>query len=55
MPEYVAPEHMDVAIEDGNTLRIVYEMTIGDMLVCTFVALLIMLVLLVSLMKIKWR
>lgn len=54
MPEHVAPEYLDVLTDEG-TLRIIYEMTVGDMLVCSFVALLILFQVLHSLMRIKWR
>lgn len=53
MPEYVAPEHLDIETIEG-TLRIVYEMTVGDLLIVTFVTLLIVFLILNSLMKIVW-
>lgn len=50
-----ASQYTDIPTPDGNVLRVIYEMTVGDMLVCAFVGLLLFFLILNALMKKLWR
>lgn len=49
------PEYVDIETSSGALLRIVYEVTIGDLLVGSAVALLLAFLMLNALMKLNWR
>lgn len=51
---YIAPEYIDVVTGDG-TLRIVYEMSIGDLLVSSMLVLLLVFLILWAIIKTIWR
>jgi hypothetical protein len=51
---YVHAQYVEVFTPDG-TLRIVYEMTVGDLLVSSMLVLLIVYLLLNSVIKAAWR
>lgn len=53
MPEYIAPEYVDIETAEGR-LRIIFEMDVGDLLVITFLSLLLLYLILNSVMKIVW-
>lgn len=49
------PEYVDIETSSGALLRITYEISMGDLLVGSAVALLLAFLMLYALMKLIWR
>lgn len=49
------PMYIDYPTADGSVLRVVHEMTTGDMVIASCLILLILVYVIVSLLKILWR
>jgi len=49
------PEYIDLTTDDGHTLRIVYEMSIGDLVISSLLLLLLLFLVIRTILKILWR
>jgi hypothetical protein len=49
------PQYVDIGTPEGNTLRILYEVTVGDLLVVVSVGVLLMAFILFILLRKLWR
>lgn len=50
----VAPEYLDVTTEEG-TVRVMYELTLGDLLISSLLVLLLLYLIISKILKILWR
>lgn len=48
-------QYVDIITEEGDWLRIVYEITVGDLLIAAVVSLLVLVLVLNAVLKILWR
>lgn len=48
-------DYVEIPIDDGSILRVLYEVTIGDLLITTSIAALIFFLILDALRKLIWR
>ncbi|MFD0717680.1 hypothetical protein [Paenibacillus sp. GCM10027626] len=48
------PQYADIQTPDGGVLRVLYEITIGDMVVSTFIALLLLYLIINGITKKLW-
>jgi hypothetical protein len=50
-----APEYIDIPTGGGELLRVVYEMTVGDIIVAVMLLLVVVYLILSGVMKALWR
>jgi len=53
-PDFVYPEYLDIFTDDG-TIRILYEMSLGELIIAAVLMLFLLFLILDSIMKILWR
>lgn len=49
------PEYVEFQLEGGGVLRVVYEMSVGDLLITTFLVAAILYLIIQSVIRMLWR
>lgn len=49
------PQYLDIITAEGDWLRVVYEVTVGDLLIAAAISLLIVFLVINAVLKILWR